>query len=64
MLEASNDPQGALFHADAHQRYRLDDSARDVAITQARARYPNAAVAAESVPVYPLNTIQHLGNEE
>ncbi len=64
VLEASNDPQGALFHADAHQRYRLDDSARDVAITQARARYPNAAVAAESVPVYPLNTIQHLGNEE
>ncbi len=55
VLEALGDAEAAAFHASAHDRYRLDDSARDRAVASARARYPAAAVAAEAVPVYPLS---------
>ncbi|MBM4110492.1 MAG: hypothetical protein FJ254_03915 [Phycisphaerae bacterium] len=37
-----------------HERYKLDDNARDVAITAARARYPAANHAAEPIVIYDL----------
>ncbi|MFK7955550.1 MAG: multiheme c-type cytochrome [Lysobacterales bacterium] len=63
VFEALDDSQAAQRHAEAHERYRVDDSARDIAITRARAKYPFAAVAAEPVPVYPLKMIQTPGDE-
>jgi len=38
----------------AHARYKLDDNARDSAITAARARYPAANHAAEPIVIYDL----------
>ncbi|MBM4052341.1 MAG: DUF1109 family protein [Planctomycetes bacterium] len=37
-----------------HARYKLDDNARDFAITAARARYPAANHAAEPIVIYDL----------
>lgn len=38
-----------------HEKYRVDDNARDNAITEARIRYPAANKAAESIVIYDLN---------
>jgi tetratricopeptide (TPR) repeat protein/uncharacterized membrane protein len=41
-------------HAAAHEKYRVDDNAADVAIAEARRRYPAANLAAEAVVIYEL----------
>ena len=42
-------------HAQLHERYRVDDNARDHAISAARQQYEAANHAAESVVIYDLN---------
>ncbi len=42
-------------HARLHERYKPDDNARDVAIAEARKRYPAADRAAEKVVIYSLH---------
>lgn len=41
-------------HAELHGKYRVDDNARDRAITIARARDPAADHAADAIVIYPL----------
>ncbi|MEM8547001.1 MAG: tetratricopeptide repeat protein [Pseudomonadota bacterium] len=44
----------AVFHAEAHARFRVDDNARDSAIAAARRRDPAADHAANAVVIYDL----------
>lgn len=44
----------AQEHRQLHQRYKLDDNARDQAVAAARQRYPAANHASEPVVIYPL----------
>ncbi len=48
------DASGAAAAYAEHARYKLDDNARDSAITAARARYPAANHAAEPIAIYDL----------
>jgi cytochrome c-type biogenesis protein CcmH/NrfG len=48
------DTSGAAAAYAEHARYKLDDNARDSAITAARARYPAANHAAEPIVIYDL----------
>ena len=48
------DDAKAEIHAAAHRKYKVDDNAADVAIAEARRRYPAANVAAEAVVIYDL----------
>lgn len=49
-----NDEEAAQFHAGEHERYRVDDNARDRAIAIARRNDPAADFAADPVVIYPL----------
>ncbi len=44
----------AEFHQAAHERYRIDDTARGEAVTIARRKYPAADFAAEALVIYDL----------
>ena len=44
----------ASRHASLHARYKVDDNARDRAVSAARKKYPAANHAAEAVVIYPL----------
>ncbi|HUQ71323.1 MAG TPA: tetratricopeptide repeat protein, partial [Planctomycetaceae bacterium] len=48
------DTELAEKHQDAHGRYKLDDNARDKALSAARKKYPAANFAAEALVIYPL----------
>ncbi len=48
-------PDRADEHRKLHQRYKVDDNARDRAIRLARQRYPAANHAAEALVIYSLN---------
>ncbi len=50
-----DDAAMSLHHRDLHNRYKPDDNAAELAIPEARRRYPAADRAAESVVVYDLN---------
>lgn len=52
--EALGDAAGAAVHRAAHERYRLDDNARDRAVALARQRDPAADHAAQAVAIYEL----------
>ncbi len=49
------DEKQAEHHREQHQRYKLDDNARDKAVAAARQKYPAANHASEPVVIYPLN---------
>ncbi len=49
------DQDKAREHRELHQRYKVDDNARDRAILLARQRYPAANHAAEALVIYSLN---------
>jgi len=49
------DDERAAHHADQHQRFRIDDNARDRAVTAARRQYPAADQAADPVVIYDLH---------
>ncbi len=49
-----NDASRAAEHQRLHERYRVDDQARGVAVGKAREKYPAANHAAESLVIYPL----------
>jgi len=49
-----NDNDKAARHTELHERYRIDDNARDRAIAIARRANPPANHAAEAVVVYDL----------
>lgn len=49
------DEKQAEHHRTLHQRYKLDDNARDQAVAAARKKYPAANHASEPVVIYPLN---------
>jgi len=56
------DAQAADFHAKEHERYRVDDNARDRAVAIARRNDAAADFAADPVVIYPLmrtNAIAH-----
>ncbi|MEE2735591.1 MAG: multiheme c-type cytochrome [Pseudomonadota bacterium] len=57
-LEGSNDL--ATKHRKLHKEYRVDDNARDLAITKARRNDPAANNAAESIVIYDLRR-RHYG---
>lgn len=44
----------AEYHQAAHQRYRIDDTARGEAVANARRKYPAADFAAEALVIYDL----------
>ena len=52
--DLGNDEQ-AMVHAAKHAYYKVDDNAREQAITSARMKYPAADHAAESVVIYDLD---------
>lgn len=52
------DDAAAQRHRDLHTKYKLDDNARDHAVSEARRRYPAANHAAESVVIYDLQREQ------
>ncbi|MDG2054967.1 MAG: multiheme c-type cytochrome [Phycisphaerales bacterium] len=52
--DLGNDEQ-AMVHAEKHAYYKVDDNAREQAITAARMKYPAADHAAESVVIYDLD---------
>lgn len=54
LLARLGDEQGAGRHQKLHQKYKLDDNARDQVFSAARRRYPAADRAAEKVVIYPL----------
>ncbi|MEX0915420.1 MAG: tetratricopeptide repeat protein, partial [Wenzhouxiangellaceae bacterium] len=54
VLRMRGDRSGAEQHAQLHQKYRVDDNARDRAIALARARDPAADHAADAIVIYPL----------
>ncbi len=51
------DTEKAERHRERHAEYRVDDNARDRAVTAARRRYPEADRAAEAVVIYPLRRV-------
>ncbi len=52
--EAQGDDAAKIRALEKHARYKVDDSARDHAVTAARMRYPAANHAAEAVVIYDL----------
>jgi tetratricopeptide (TPR) repeat protein len=50
-----NKPELAKQHADAHDRYKVDDTARGLAVGKARQKYPAADFASESLVIYNLH---------
>ncbi len=50
----TGDEERAEIHRAAHAKYKPDDNATDVAIAEARRRYPAANRAAEAVVIYDL----------
>ncbi len=55
------DDKQAEHHRTLHQRYKLDDNARDQAVAAARKKYPAANHASEPVVIYPLNSVKTNG---
>ena len=49
-----DEPERAAEHQKLHDRYRIDDQARGIAVGKAREKYPAANHAAESLVIYPL----------
>ena len=45
----------AAEHKKLHERFKLDDNARDAAVSVAKIKYPAARPAAEAVVIYPLH---------
>ena len=62
-LELGEDEQ-AMEHADLHRTYKIDDNARDRAVSEARRRYPAANHAAEDVVIYDLQRAEDAGVHE
>ncbi len=58
-----NDEQAAEFHASEHERYRVDDNARDRAVAIARRNDAAADFAADPVVIYPLMRAQTIAQE-
>lgn len=52
----TGDEEKGRVHREAHQRYKVDDSAKETAVPAARRRYPAANHAAESIVIYELAT--------
>ncbi len=55
VLARLGDEPAAARHLAEYERYRIDDNARDQAISAARARYPAANRAAEAIVIYDLH---------
>ncbi len=53
----------ANFHRSEHSRYKVDDNARDVAVSAHRSNNPPANASAEAIVIYPLQPIES-GEEE
>jgi hypothetical protein len=51
-------PELARKHAEAHTRYKVDDTARGQAVGKAREQYPAADFAAEALVIYDLQRPQ------
>ena len=62
-VRKSRDAKRAKSHAALHEKYRVDDNARDVAIANARRRYPAANHAAEPIVIYDLMRSQAFRGE-
>ncbi len=54
------DTEKSAQHQAAHERYRIDDTARGEAVTIARKKYPAADFAAEPLVIYDLQREQKL----
>ncbi len=59
LLEDLGESDQAAFHASEYQRYRVDDNARDRAISLARQANPAADHAADAVVIYDLQRSGH-----
>jgi tetratricopeptide (TPR) repeat protein len=57
------DEEKAAVHRAAHEKYRVDDNARDRAIAAARLRDPAADHAAQAIVIYDLNRRGAFGYE-
>lgn len=55
LLAELGDTEAAAFHRAEHERYRLDDNARDLAVASARRANPAADHAADPVVIYDLH---------
>ncbi len=53
--EVAKHEQAAREHGELHERYKLDDNARDVAHQKAKVKYPAAAKASEPIVIYSLS---------
>jgi hypothetical protein len=53
--EAERHQLAAKDHGEMHERYKLDDNARDLAFQKAKEKYPAAAKASEPIVIYSLN---------
>jgi hypothetical protein len=50
-----DDATKAAEHQQLHERFRIDDQARGLAVRKAREKYPAANHAAEALVIYPLD---------
>ena len=64
VYRAVGDETGEERHAALHAKYKPDDNARDVAVAQARLKYPAANKAAEAVVIYDLHRAGAPGMDE
>ncbi len=53
--ERLGDNSAATFHRNQHQKYRIDDNAKDRAVNAARQKDPAANHASESIVIYDLH---------
>ena len=53
----------ADFHRSEHSRYKVDDNARDIAVSIHRANNPPANASAEAIVIYPLQPIESAEEE-
>ena len=54
VLQRLGDTEKAEYHSSEYERYRIDDNARDSAVSAARLKDPAANFAAEAVVIYDL----------
>ena len=58
------DAEKSAHHASLHSTYKVDDNARDHAISEARRKYPAANRASEAVVIYDLDVSPTSSSDE
>ena len=60
---AAEHTEKADFHRSQHSRYKVDDNARDIAVSIHRANNPPANASSEAIVIYPLRPVESKDEE-